>query len=150
MLDTIGVDYGIDRLKDVDLGGNNSKGVEDEKSKKRNIQSIPGEHRPSKGNKMDKMDLFLEKWAATLSAKEEASKAKVERYKSAMASGSTSSNFIPDTYSIGIRIDLLENMDGISSCSYNKVIEKFTTVELRQIFVGMSGVRRKDWVDILA
>ncbi|XVF25413.1 hypothetical protein REPUB_Repub13aG0210400 [Reevesia pubescens] len=96
MLDTIGVDYGIDRLKDplspdeerrleeeflsgstyVDLGDNNSESVEDEKSKKRNIQSIPGERRSSKVNKMDKMDLFLEKWATTLSAKEEASKAK--------------------------------------------------------------------------
>ncbi|XVF07146.1 hypothetical protein REPUB_Repub06bG0113500 [Reevesia pubescens] len=180
MLDMIGVDYGIDMLKDfkkfkkqgcadyellgeifntttatgklqqlstkdplspdeercleeeflsgsthVDLGGNNSKGVGDKKIKKCNIQSIPVDCRSSKVNKMDKMDLFLEKWAATLNAKEEASKAKAERYKSTIARGSTSSNYIPDIYSIGICMDLLENMEGVSSCSYNKAIEKF-------------------------
>ncbi|XVF26715.1 hypothetical protein REPUB_Repub14bG0042400 [Reevesia pubescens] len=99
---------------------------------------------------MDKMDLFLEKWTATLSAKEEASKAKVERYKSSTASGSTNSNFIPDTYSIGICMDILGKMEGVSSCCYNKAIEKFTSAEWRQIFVGMSYIRRKDWVDSLA
>ncbi|KAK8716166.1 hypothetical protein V6N13_043484 [Hibiscus sabdariffa] len=76
----------------VDLEGNSSEGEGSEKGRKRKIDSIPGERRSSKVNKMNKMEEFLDKWASALSAKEEAAKAKVERYKLS----------IPDPYSIGI------------------------------------------------
>ncbi|KAK8700493.1 hypothetical protein V6N13_018888 [Hibiscus sabdariffa] len=85
------------------------------------------------------MEVFLDKWASTLSAKEEVAKAKAERYKL-----STS-----DPYSIGVCMGILENMKCVSTCSYNKAIERFTSTEWRQIFVGMSNARRKDWVDSL-
>ncbi|KAK8680433.1 hypothetical protein V6N13_109378 [Hibiscus sabdariffa] len=159
MHEAIGVDYGIDRLKDplspieerrleeeflsgsihVDLEGNSSEGEGSEKGRKRKIDSIPGERRSSKVNKMNKMEEFLDKWASALSAKEEAAKAKAERYKLS----------IPDPYSIGICMELLEKMEWVSSRSYNKAIEKFISAEWRQIFVGMSEARRKDWVDSL-
>ncbi|KAK8624500.1 hypothetical protein V6N13_065841 [Hibiscus sabdariffa] len=134
MHEAIGVDYGIDWLK-----GNSSEGEGSEKGRKRKIDSIPGERRSSKVNKINKMEELLDKWASALSAKEEAAKAKAERYKLS----------IPDPYSIGICMELLEKMEWVSSRSYNKAIEKFISAEWRQIFVGMSKARRKDWVDSL-
>ncbi|KAK8643869.1 hypothetical protein V6N13_013146 [Hibiscus sabdariffa] len=123
----------------VDLEGNSSEGEGSEKGRKRKIDSIPGERRSSKVNKMNKMEEFLDKWASALSAKEEAAKAKAERYKLS----------IPNPYSIGICMELLEKMEWVSSRSSNKAIEKFISAEWRQIFVGMSEARQKDWVDSL-
>ncbi|KAK8715096.1 hypothetical protein V6N13_042438 [Hibiscus sabdariffa] len=72
-------------------------------------------------------------------SEKEAAKAKAERYKLS----------ILDPYSIGICMELLEKMEWVSSRSYNKAIAKFISAEWRQIFVGMSEARRKDWVDSL-
>ncbi|KAK8696708.1 hypothetical protein V6N13_001840 [Hibiscus sabdariffa] len=105
----------------VDLEGNSSEGEGSEKGRKRKIDSIPRERRSSKVNKMNKMEEFLDKWASALSAKEEAAKAKAERYKLS----------IPDPYSIGICMELLEKMEWVSSRSYNKAIEKFISAEWR-------------------
>ncbi|GMI96639.1 hypothetical protein HRI_003333200 [Hibiscus trionum] len=122
----------------IDLRDNGSESGS-EKGKKHKIDSIPGERRSSKVNKMSAMEVFLDKWASTLNAKEEAAKAKAERYKIS----------IPDPYSIGMCMELLEKMECVSSRSYNKAVEKFISAEWRQIFVGMSDARRKDWVDSL-
>ncbi|GMI94093.1 hypothetical protein HRI_003078600 [Hibiscus trionum] len=105
----------------VDLEGNNSESEKPEKGKKHKIDSIFGDCRSNKMNKMNKMKVFLDKWASTLSAKEEAAKAKAERYKLS----------IPDLYSIGICMELLEKIEYVSSRSYNKAIEKFTSAEWR-------------------
>ncbi|GMI83853.1 hypothetical protein HRI_002054600 [Hibiscus trionum] len=120
----------------VELEGNSSKDPSSKKGKKHKLDSI---FRKRRSNKMNKMELFLDKWASTLSAKEEAAKAKAERYKLS----------ISDLYSIRICVELLEKMECVSSRSYNKAIEKFTSTEWRQIFVEMSDARRKDWVDSL-
>ncbi|KAK8617365.1 hypothetical protein V6N13_080281 [Hibiscus sabdariffa] len=82
----------------IDLDGNSSEGERSRKGKKHKLDSIFGERRSSKVNKMNKMEVFLDKWTSTLSAKEEAAKAKTERYKLS----------IPDPYSIGICMELLE------------------------------------------
>ncbi|KAK8640409.1 hypothetical protein V6N13_008163 [Hibiscus sabdariffa] len=124
----------------VDLDGNSLEGERSGKGKKHKIDSISGECRSSKVNKMNRMEVFLDKWTSTLSAKEEAAKAKAERYKLS----------IPDPYSIGICMELLgKKMEYVSSRSYNKAIEKFISTEWRQIFVEMSDAGRKDWVDSL-
>ncbi|KAK8613845.1 hypothetical protein V6N13_101601 [Hibiscus sabdariffa] len=85
----------------VDLDGNSSEGERSGKGKKHKIDSISGERRSSKVNKMNKIKVFLDKWRSTLSAKEEAAKVKSERYKLS----------IPDPYSIGICMELLEKME---------------------------------------
>ncbi|KAK8610254.1 hypothetical protein V6N13_081417 [Hibiscus sabdariffa] len=77
---------------------NSLEGERSRKGKKHKIDSISGERRSSKVNKMNKIEIFLDKWTSTLSAKEEAAKAKAERYKLS----------IPDPYSIGICMELLE------------------------------------------
>ncbi|OMO53159.1 hypothetical protein CCACVL1_28843 [Corchorus capsularis] len=70
----------------VDLDTENSEVEGDQRGKKRGSDSSG--HRNVKCSKTDKMDAFLDKWAATLTTREEAYKAKADSYKSSSSSGS--------------------------------------------------------------
>ncbi|OMO96657.1 hypothetical protein COLO4_15155 [Corchorus olitorius] len=126
----------------VDLEAENSEVEGDQRGKKRDSDSC--DRRNVKCSKTDKMDAFLDKWTATLTAREEAYKAKADRYKSSSSSGSA------DPHSVSVCMDLLEKVEGVSSTSYNKAIKKFLSETWRQIFVGMSDTRRKEWLDGLS
>ncbi|OMP06636.1 hypothetical protein CCACVL1_01487 [Corchorus capsularis] len=124
----------------VDLHAENSEVEGDERGKKRSSDS--SERRNVKVSKMDKMDAFLDRCTVTLTAIEKAYKA--DRYKSSSSSGSD------DPHSISVCMDILEKVEGVSFTSYNKAIKKFLSADWRQIFVGMSDMRRKEWLDSLS
>ncbi|OMO98304.1 hypothetical protein COLO4_13994 [Corchorus olitorius] len=123
----------------VDLDAENSEVEGDSRGKKRTSDSSE-----RRNVKLSKMDAFLDRWTTALTAKEEAYKAKADRYKSSSSSGSA------NRHSISVCMDLLEKVEGVSSTAYNKTIEKFLSADWRQIFVGMSDARRKDWLDSLS
>ncbi|OMO59601.1 hypothetical protein COLO4_34139 [Corchorus olitorius] len=70
----------------VDLDTENSEVEGDQRGKKRGSDS--SDRRNVNCSKTYKMDAFLDKWTATLTAREEAYKAKADRYKSSSSSGS--------------------------------------------------------------
>ncbi|MED6215585.1 hypothetical protein PIB30_115117, partial [Stylosanthes scabra] len=113
------------------------------KEKKTIRSSSERRRKEAKNARLDKFESALEKWAESVSARTEVSKAKAEKYKS-LASQATSS--CTDPYSIEACMGLLNSLDNVSKTMYNKAVAKFVQAEWRCIFMTMPTERRMDWL----
>ncbi|MED6137504.1 hypothetical protein PIB30_065603, partial [Stylosanthes scabra] len=101
----------------VDVDGDDSE--EGSRRKKTIRSSSERRRKEAKNARLDKFESALEKWAESVSARTEVSKAKAEKYKS-LASQATSS--CTDPYSIEACMGLLNSLDNVSKTMYKKAV----------------------------
>ncbi|CAK9147497.1 unnamed protein product [Ilex paraguariensis] len=88
-----------------------------------------------KESKSSKIDNAIDAWIAF-------SIVRLEKYKC-----SGHNNHVDDPYSIEICMDVLEAIKDVDSQQYFRACAKFKDHEWRQMFLKMSVLRRKEWLD---
>ena len=119
--------------------------VPEEASKRKKAIGSSSERRrkEAKNARLDKFESALEKWAESVSARTEVSKARIEKYKS---HGSQATSPLSDPYSIEACMGVLHSMQDVSRTMYNRAVAKFVQAEWRCIFMTMEVDRRMEWL----
>ena len=112
------------------------------------------ERKGKKESKLSQMGDVLKVWAETSKAKIETSQvrtevllARVEKYKSGTNSEATSAS--TNDFSITRCMAALQTIELLNNDKYLKVIEKFTTLEWREICMNKPNERKNVWLDRL-
>ena len=114
-----------------------------------------GDGKGKKESRLGQMGDALKSWAETFKvwfeafkAKIEALLARVEKYKGGTSTETTSSSGTHE-FSLTKWMSALENIRLLDNDKYMKVVEKFTFIEWREIFMNMLDERKKTWIDRL-
>ena len=94
-----------------------------------------------------KYDALFDAWSQSLMARKERDLAKAEQYKTDNTSEVKDS--MPEEFSIDECMSVLEATPNVTTRSYNKALKHFHKHKWRKIFLLMSEVRRKAWLDEL-
>ncbi|PON79857.1 hypothetical protein TorRG33x02_234760 [Trema orientale] len=85
-------------------------------------------------------------WIEAAKVKTDACLAKVEKYKKSPSAEGTSQK---KEFSLTKCVQIIEGMEGIDDDVYMKAAEKFMDSDWREIFVNMSTLRKRAWLDRL-
>ncbi|PON62773.1 hypothetical protein PanWU01x14_136850, partial [Parasponia andersonii] len=99
--------------------------------------------RRSKKNRSQQM---TDAWTEVVKVKTDACLAEAKKYKK---SPSTVGNSQKEEFSLTKCVQIIEGMEGIDDDVYMKAVEKFKDSDWREIFVNMSTLRKRVWLDRL-
>ncbi|XP_074579187.1 L10-interacting MYB domain-containing protein-like [Curcuma longa] len=149
------INRGVNSYVEVVVDENEDVGGEPNNRRRRSIESSDS-HR-HKDPKLSKYDACMDKWSNTLQQLSEESiarqkyldlrAAKLEREQDISCSSGTS--VFSDPYSIDMCMQILNQMDNLSTQVYTKAIEAFQLLGLREIFMKIPSNRRVEWLDCL-
>ncbi|KAL2518144.1 Myb DNA-bind 3 domain-containing protein [Abeliophyllum distichum] len=113
-------------------------------------------HKESKISKSDELEACMAQWSSTVSLKNEETelqtlylKEKLSKIQGKSCNQSDGEASSPDPYSIIVWLDLLNNIEGISSEVYMKALKAFKDLDFKVSFVKMPEARRGPILELL-
>ncbi|KAG6503692.1 hypothetical protein ZIOFF_036016 [Zingiber officinale] len=152
------INRGVSSYVEVVDDENEDVGGEPNNRRHRSTESTKSHRRKDpKRSKTEKYDAYMDKWSDTLQHLSQESiarqkyldlrAAKLEREQE--ISSSTGTSGFSDPYSIDMCMQILNQMDDLSTQVYTKATEAFGKPWLREVFMKIPSNRRAEWLDCI-
>ncbi|XP_062095056.1 L10-interacting MYB domain-containing protein-like isoform X2 [Humulus lupulus] len=139
----------FDRIDVHDIDENDSTScsrlVDDVFKRSTKNSTTTSTERRAKRQRSQQMSDAIVAWTEVAKVRAEATLAKAEKYKSTTEGGGSQNH----EFSLTNCMQILEGMEEVSDDAYMKVVEKFKDPDWREIFINMSTIRKRAWLDRL-
>ncbi|XP_062085640.1 L10-interacting MYB domain-containing protein-like [Humulus lupulus] len=139
----------FDRIDAHDIDENDSTScsrlVDDVFKRSTKNSTTTSTERRAKRQRSQQMSDAIVAWTEVAKVRAEATLAKAKKYKSTTEGGGSQNH----EFSLTNCMQILEGMEEVSDDAYMKAVEKFKDPDWREIFINMSTIRKRAWLDRL-